>query len=89
MVKLLLNAGADPNKPEKPHYAPNLPKLWGNTPLHNTAIYQQESKIIRIAEELLKAGADPYMTNNNGKSALDLAMSEGHTRILKLLKGYV
>ena len=58
VVKVLLNAGADPNARDK----------IGNTALMYAAIGNKNPKAIKA---LLDAGADPKLTNKNGKTALD------------------
>jgi ankyrin repeat protein len=57
-VRLLLQAGADPN------LARNLPR---NMPLHQVC----RGGFVEIAECLLKAGADVKMTNEEGRTALE------------------
>ncbi len=65
-LEYLLNQGADPNL-----------KAWddGNTALH-------ECKNVATAELLLKMGADPTITNKDGKTPYDLATSQEMKDIL-------
>lgn len=55
IVKMLLKRGADVKAKDK----------WGRTPLHNAAQYLQ----MYVAEELLKAGADPNSQDNIGDTS--------------------
>jgi ankyrin repeat protein len=59
--RLLVDAGADVNRPDR----------WGNTPLWR-AVYQV-CDTAALVELLLERGADPTVKNNHDVSALDLA----------------
>jgi ankyrin repeat protein len=90
MIKLLLDAGADPNG-----YAD------GNTPLHVVAFAEREivkgipeTSLPRgysssigagIAEMLLTAGADKNAKNNEGKTPLQVALDNRNSKIAALL----
>ena len=78
-VKLLLEKGADPNKAT----------LKGNTPLMNTSYLTLSavpaSTKLAMAKLLLTAGADPAMTNNDAKTALNLAVDSRFNEMIKLL----
>jgi ankyrin repeat protein len=93
-TKILLEAGADPNRRIiDPTFEVN------HTPLIELiVIYNQNDsnawgdsleKYLIIAELLLKAGANPYLTNINGESALDLLVdNEMKDLILNFIKTY-
>ena len=86
LIKLLLDAGADPNV-----------KADGNTPLHAVAFIEREitagfpegslppgysSKIgPKIAEMLLDAGADKNAKNDEGKTPLQVALENRNFKI--------
>ena len=81
MVRILADAGADPNTVTKigfHHY---------ETPL-SLAVKAQASDIVRI---LVEAGADPNKETQNDfrvyVSPLDIAIEEGYTDIVKILTG--
>ena len=65
IVKAVLEAGADPNAQQQAGFRP-FHEAGGNA---NRA----------LAELLLKHGADPALTTDDGKSAIDLAREKGHT----------
>jgi ankyrin repeat protein len=89
-IKMLLDAGADPNG-----------KAHGNTPLHLVASAEQEilgdlsenspfsgysSRISpRIAEMLLDAGADKNAKDDEGKTPFEVAMENRNFKIAALL----
>jgi ankyrin repeat protein len=87
LVKLLLEAGADPNH----RTAPGVETLafWrdtrtrGETPLHRAAAYAAEDTI-RL---LLSAGADKTIRDANGDSPQSWASWHWRTRELVLLLG--
>ena len=62
VVKMLLDAGADPNGQDS---------LYGRTPLHNVAILCGDEGV-EIGKLLLEYGADPLLTNTNGERPLEL-----------------
>ncbi|MGZ3742719.1 MAG: ankyrin repeat domain-containing protein [Pseudobdellovibrionaceae bacterium] len=59
----------------------NLKNKNGDTPLHEAARFGSE----RTLEILLKAGAKKDLTNNQGKTALDLAKSINNTVAIRIL----
>ncbi|KAL5711323.1 hypothetical protein ACHQM5_021792 [Ranunculus cassubicifolius] len=69
-VKVLLEAGADPNA-----------ESIGLTPL-TMAASQQDTEIIKC---LLEAGADPNVTNLEGMSPLEIAAFHGDRQVFQLL----
>ncbi len=71
-VALLLAAGADPD----------FPQAQGFTPLMGAAFAGNEEMTVA----LLAAGADPTATNNEGKSAADLAEAQGHPGLVARLR---
>jgi ankyrin repeat protein len=73
IMKLLIAAGAnlDMQKIED-----------GWTPLMGTLTFNQ----VETAQTLLEAGADPNIRNNDGKTALDLALADGKMAIAQLLR---
>ena len=71
IVRILLNAGANPN----------IQNEFGNTVLH-TAIRGWHQDIVKL---LLKAGADLTIKNNYGDTLLHKAVKMGHTPIVLLL----
>jgi ankyrin repeat protein len=71
IVEVLLAAGAEPD-PRQRH---------GWTPLHAAA----QNGDLRSLEALLAAGADPALTNDDGRSATDLASGAGHDELVARL----
>ncbi|MGE5375044.1 MAG: ankyrin repeat domain-containing protein [Bacteroidota bacterium] len=71
IVKMLLDLGAEPNVREQ----------GGFTPLH-VAAQNDDLETVRI---LLLGGADLALKNDEGKTALDLAMDAGHEKSAALL----
>ena len=69
VVKILLDAGADPNGQDT---------RFGQAPLHHAALpyasrpYGNER--VKLGKLLLEYGADPLLTNKHGKTPLDYAM---------------
>lgn len=70
-VKLLVEAGADPNAPAHD----------GITPLMNAAWFGLRN----AASELLSNGADPSRKNNKGQTAQAMARQRGHHELAELL----
>jgi ankyrin repeat protein len=72
-VKVLLDAGADPNLHAKSGVATSMfegsVKLWGETPLHYAAAYGDEGMI----QAMLLAGADRTAQNTHGETPLEYA----------------
>ena len=67
-VKILLDAGADPNNPGSFH-----------SPLHTTVVLTASRDIrsdvgLKIVELLLEAGADPLLHNSEGKTPLEYGL---------------
>jgi palmitoyltransferase len=73
LVKLLLDRGADVNRPGG---------LLKETPLHFAAKYGD----VELAKLLLTAKADPSAKEFHGKTPLDLARESKHQGIVKLLE---
>ncbi len=71
IVRLLLEAGADPNAKSGE----------GGTPLHSAAFTGD----LEIAELLLAYGADPNATDRKGLTALDIARDRRKTEVAALL----
>lgn len=65
IVKAVLEAGADPNAQQQA----------GFRAIHEAGIKANRA----LAELLLKHGADPTLTSDDGKNAIDLAREKGHT----------
>jgi uncharacterized protein len=64
IVQAVLEAGADPNAQQQAGFRP---------------IHEAGTKANRaLAELLLKHGADPTLTSDDGKNAIDLARAKGH-----------
>ena len=72
IVKLLLN-----KKPEL-----NIQNQYGDTPLHNAV----RAGNIDIVSELVIAGADINIKNNNGKLPIDIARDNNSLAIYEVLK---
>ena len=64
IVRAVLEAGGDPNAQQQA----------GFRPIHEAGIKANRA----LAELLLKHGADPSLTSDDGKSAIDLAREKGH-----------
>ena len=64
IVKAVLEAGANPNAQQQA----------GFRPMHEAGTKANRA----LAELLLKHGADPALTSDDGKSAIDLARDKGH-----------
>ena len=64
VVKAVLDAGADPNAQQQA----------GFRPMHEAGTNANRA----LAELLLAHGADPALTNDDGKSAIDFARDKGH-----------
>jgi ankyrin repeat protein len=64
IVKAVLAAGADPNAQQQA----------GFRPIHEAGTNANRG----LAELLISHGADPSLTNDEGKSAIDLARDKGH-----------
>lgn len=60
---------------------PNYQGPFGNTLLHSAVV----SGDIREVRRLLAAGADPTITNRDGKTALQAAAILGHRKLYTLL----
>ncbi len=71
IVKLLLAAGANPDKVN----------AWGQTPLHEA----REKDFVQIMQLLLSGGADPNKGDSDGRTPLFNAALYGQDRIVKLL----
>ncbi|QQR49729.1 ankyrin repeat domain-containing protein [bacterium] len=54
------------------------------TPLHHATYWRR----FKCVQELLNAGADVYATNNEGKTAKDIAREEDYENIVALLQSY-
>jgi uncharacterized protein len=63
VVKMLLDAGADPNGQDT---------LFGVVPLHDVALRSGDEGV-KIAKFLLENGADPLLTDKDGVTPLDVA----------------
>ena len=86
-VRLLLDAGADPNRTLNCGVSTDMfsggVKVWGETPLHYAAAYGDE-EVIRL---LLDAGADPRVENAHGERPLAYAGRHHRPKsVLNLLK---
>lgn len=74
-VKLLLDNGAKPNVTDKKEGWTAL--MW--------AAAEGNEKVVRI---LLDNGADPSLTDKDNETARDFASSNGHDKVVELLKQY-
>lgn len=75
IVALLLEHGADPNARQHVGYTPLMGAASGGLPA--------------MVDLLLKAGADPALVNDDGKSAGDFAREKGHAAIVERLTAAV
>ena len=83
-VRLLLEAGADPNAPGSFEFVERKPSV-SSYPLFNAAyavVERLEKEAACKVENLLEAGADPNASNHAGETAIHVAASE---EILELL----
>ena len=71
IVKAVLEAGGDPNAQQQA----------GFRPMHEAGTKANRA----LAELLLKHGADPTLTSDEGKSAIDLAREKGHSEFAEWL----
>jgi ankyrin repeat protein len=72
LAEVLLDAGADVNARE----------FGGSTPLHAVA----NNGDVDMARFLLARGADPRLTDDQSRTAVDIARQGGHTAIVELLE---
>ena len=63
VVKMLLDAGAEPNGQDT---------YFGRTPLHNVALLSGD-EVVKLGKLLLENGADPLLTDKDGYTPLDYA----------------
>ena len=59
----------------------NAPDELGQTPLH----YTSRKKYVAVTVKLLRAGADPNIRSNNGRSPIDVAVMEGRQKTLRAM----
>ena len=71
LMKLVLQAGANPN----------LQQQGGYTALHEAAIHNSVERV----QALLEAGADRTVRNNDGLTAAEMAEQKGNKEVLELL----
>ncbi|HEY3218100.1 MAG TPA: ankyrin repeat domain-containing protein [Candidatus Limnocylindria bacterium] len=71
LVRMLLDAGADPNAPSATAF----------TPLHTAAFTGN----IPVVQMLLAAGGDPHVPDNKGQTPLDVAREKQHSEVAALL----
>lgn len=72
IVKAILEAGGNPNAQQQA----------GFRPMHEAGANANRA----LAELLLRHGADPSLTNDDGKSAIDLAREKGHAEFADWLE---
>jgi ankyrin repeat protein len=84
-VKVLLDAGADPNRHAKSGVATSMfdgnVKLWGETPLHFAAAYGDEEMI----QAMLLVGANRESLNTHGETPLEYADRHKRPRSIRNL----
>jgi serine/threonine-protein phosphatase 6 regulatory ankyrin repeat subunit A/serine/threonine-protein phosphatase 6 regulatory ankyrin repeat subunit B len=63
---------------------PNIQNNKGNTALHHVAHFCKDNVSTQIASTLINAGVNIDALNNNGKTALDLAIGKKNISLIKL-----
>lgn len=71
---MLLQYGANPNKPENAD-------VGANTPMHKAV----EKNMIGVLDLFIQYGGDPTIKNKSGFTCLHIAAREGRAEIVKLL----
>lgn len=79
-LKILLEAGADPN-----HQAKNPMKVC---PIHSALAFPDEAVALAMAQLLLASGADANVTQQGGWTALHAAAARGSVALIRLLVSY-
>ncbi len=96
MVKLLIDAGAEVNRPGDIKLSDELLETRpspGETNYNPFPIMRQITPLIvaarlghsEVVRELLKANADPSLAGSDGRMAIDWAREEGHDEVIKVL----
>lgn len=75
ICRALLERGADPNARQQ----------MGWTPLHQ-AVHKKNAELVQL---MLRHQGDPRQTNDEGNSAIDIAVAEGATAIREMLEAAV
>lgn len=77
VLGLLLNEGADPNDASR-----NVMKV---TPLHSAVAHRNDETSLRMAQALLRSGADPNVQQHGGWTPLHQAAAHGRLDMVDLL----
>lgn len=77
VLALLLNEGADPNEPSR-----NEMRV---TPLHSAAAHREPGRSLRMAEALLRGGANPNVQQHGGWTPLHQAAAHDQLPMVELL----
>lgn len=85
LIKILLKAHMNPNVVDKKRSTP-LQKLASEDFLFLLGNVDHLKRIVCL---LLKYGANPYLTNNDGKTPIDLMREKGFGELAQIMENYI